>query len=362
MVARAHRGNLMHRKGLALALAAGLALGGTASAQGAGEGTPLQAGQQVRGEITSSDPLNWSDGSRSERFGITLREGQAVRFAASGPLNASLSAFLDGDLLAGPTGEGNPDLVVQAPRTGQYVLAVSGRDASSFGPFTLQASEQQVYDGGQIGVGASLVDWTDSARSIPLRIEREGVYTIRMDSDVFDTALGLEGGGISLSNDDSDGGSNSMITAALVPGTYQLRTDGFMGQMGGEYRLQVSSRELPDGATVATPGVLVPGTPVTALYQGAPVDYRLAVPSRALATITMDSSEIDSTLRLQGAGVQLEDDDSGDALNARISMVLEPGEYTVQADSYSRGGGVFTLSATLSEVPSGRRGGELGAP
>ncbi len=352
----------MHRKGVALALGVGMVVGGNAWAQDAGEFKTLSLGQPVRGEITSSDHLNWSDGTRSERYSITLAEGQAVRFATTGPLSASLSFFLEGELLAGPTARGSADLVVRAPRDGQYVLSVSGREASSFGPFTLEAGAQQVYDGGEIRAGESLVDWADSSRSIPLHIEREGVYTIRMDSEAFDTTLSLEGGGVSLSSDDSAGGTDSMITAALVPGTYKLTTDGFMGRMGGEYRLRVSSRELPRGVEVATAGTLVPGTPVTALHQGVPVEYRLLVPSPASAVITMDSGEIDSVLVLEGEGVRLEDDDSGNALNARISTVLAPGEYTLHAGSYGRNGGVFTLSASLSEGPGREGDGGLDAP
>ncbi len=106
----------------------------------------------------------------------------------------------------------------------------------------------------------------------------------------------------------------------------------------------------------------MPGTPVTALHQGVPVEYRLLVPSPASAVITMDSGEIDSVLVLEGEGVRLEDDDSGNALNARISTVLAPGEYTLHAGSYGRNGGVFTLSASLSEGPGREGDGGLDTP
>lgn len=344
----------MRTKGLALALAAGLTTGGAVSAQDAAEAVSIGVGQQVRGEITSADTLSWSDGSRSERFSVELDQGQAVRFSATGPLNAVIAVFLEGELVAGPAGrEGNAGVVLHAPRAGRYVVAVSGRDGASFGPFTLVASEQQVYAGSDVRVGAAVTDWADSPRTIPLRIDEHGVYAISMESDGFDTTLMLEGNGVSLSNDDSGGGSNSRLTAILAPGTYQLTLGGFLGQMGDEYRLQVSPRELPPGTAAARAGTLVAGTPVTALYQGAAVDYRLVVPVRGLARIAMDSSEIDPVLVLEGDGLVLQDDDSGGRLNALIETVLEPGEYTVRAGSYGNGGGVFTLSATLSEVPPG---------
>lgn len=350
----------MRKNGLALALAAGLSLPAVAFAQSPAGASALEPGQQTRGEITSEDPVNWRDGSRSELFAIPLREGQAVRFTVTGPLSASLSLFLDGELVSISTERdgGGASLVVRAPQDGEYLLAVSGRDAVSFGPYTLASGEQQVYEGGEIQVGASLVDWADTARTIPLRIQHEGIYTIRMDSDEFDTSLSLSGNGVSLANDDANG-SNSMLTARLDPGVYQLTLDGFLGQMGGEYQLAVSERELPPGTVLAEGGELVPDRAVTALYQGTEASYRLRVAERSVATITMDSGEIDSRLVLEGEGVREEDDDSGEGLNALVSTVLEPGDYTVRAASFGAGGGVFTLTASLSEVPADAGGGLL---
>lgn len=339
----------------ALAIAV-LAASATASAA---TPTPLALDQPARGEITSADTINWRDGSRSELYAIRLDEGQGVRFEVAGPLQAQLTLFRDGDLVqASGDARDEASLAFRAPRAGRYVLAVSGRDASAYGPFTLTATAMQVYGGEALEAGSTITDWAQGPRTIPLRIAEDGVYRIRMASDDFDTVLSLEGNGISLRSDDAEG-SNSMLTARLAPGRYILRASGFQDTINGQYELSVASHALPQGVDDAADGELVPGRELTALYQGQPVTYRLRLDGRKLVELDMRSSEIDSGLRLEGNGVTLEDDDSGEALNARIATVLPPGDYSVRASAFDAGAGVFTLSATLSDVPADAGGGAL---
>lgn len=321
--------------------------------------SPLAVGQPVRGEITSADAMNWRDGSRSELYAISLAADEGVRFEVTGPLDAQLSLFRDGELVqASAEGADDASLAVRAPRAGRYVLAVSGRDASAYGPYTLSATAMQVYAGGELAPGATITDWAQSPRTIPLRITEPGMYRIRMASDDFDTVLSLEGEGVSLRSDDSEG-SNSMLTTQLAPGTYRLRASGFQDSIDGKYELSVASHALPEGVEPAVDGELVPGREVTALYQGQPVTYRLRLDGRHLLELDMRSNEIDPGLQLLGNGVELEDDDSGEQLDARIATVLEAGEYTVRASAFDAGAGVFTLSATLSDVPADAGGGAL---
>ncbi len=320
---------------------------------------PLALGKQVRGEITSADLLNWRDGSRSELYAVTLAADQGVRFSVGGPLQAQLSLFFDGQLVQA-SGEQRDEasLAVRAGQAGRYVLAVSGRDASAYGPFTLSATPMQVYGGGELAVGSTITDWAQAPRSVPLRITEEGVYRIRMASDDFDTVLSLQGNGLALRSDDSDG-SNSILTVRLSPGSYTLGASGFQDRVDGQYELSVAEYSLPEGVETAVDGDLVPDMPITALYQGQPVTYRLRVDGRKLLELDMRSSEVDSGLELLGNGVALEDDDSGEGVDARIVTVLQPGDYTVRASVYDEGAGVFTLSAMLSDVPADAGGGEL---
>lgn len=350
------------QKGLmAVALAACLAAGAanTASAQAP---AALTVGQQVRGEITSADAVNHRDGTRSKLYRIDLQEGQGVNFSVEGALRAHLALFRDGDLVrSSPEGQERASLTVRAPSTARYTLAISGQDASSYGPFTVKATALEVYDGSTLRAGASITDWADSARRIPLQIEQAGLYAIRMASDDFDTLLKLEGNGLSLENDDAGGSSNSLITARLEPGRYTLVADGYGGNIDGQYSLTVEERTVPEGSLLAEGSALVAGRQGSALYQGRAQTFRIEVPSRQLVTLQMRSDEIDSYLRLNGQGVSLSDDDSGDGLNARITAILEPGSYTVEASTAGNAStaGLFTLDYTLAPVPQGAGGGSL---
>lgn len=347
----------MGRKARVLAISTGMALALASHAAQAARPLSLAIGQQVRGEITSADTLNLSDGSRSELYAIELDAGQAVAFEVSGALSARLS-LLHEDMLLARSSEDASSLSVRAPSRGRYLLAVSGRDANAYGPYTLEGKALQVYSGGPVVVGQAIHDWADSARSLPLQITTEGLYVLRMDSDDFDTVLSLQGNGVDLDNDDADG-SNSRITTHLVPGDYVIKADGLGGRMSGSYRLTVDSQTLPAGVALAVPGVLQPGQPLRALYTGRPVEYSLEVPSRQLLRLDMESSEFDSLLALEGQGLSLSDDDSGERLNARIVSILEPGSYTVQVRAAGQDSGVFTLNAALSAPPADAGGGTL---
>src|SRR5690554_7145473 len=61
----------------------------------------LTIGEPERGEITSASELNGKDGSRFERFTLSLEEGALVEIELSGPLQGALSLFdADETLLA----------------------------------------------------------------------------------------------------------------------------------------------------------------------------------------------------------------------------------------------------------------------
>ncbi|WP_052772734.1 hypothetical protein [Luteimonas sp. FCS-9] len=346
----------VHTLSLAIALAIAPALSQAADPAPA----PLSIGSEVRGEITSRSSLNHQDGSRSQLYRVDLREGDVATFEVEGALRARLSAFLD-DALVGSSREreASSSLTIRARRAGRYTIAVSGVDASSYGPYTLVSSRVDTYDGQPLRVGASIGDWTDGQRELPLQIDRAGLYTIDMMSDDFDALLALEGEGISVSNDDGGDDSNARLTLRLAPGRYRLfaRSYGDEGA-GGAYRLRVASRTL-DTDEVREGGDLAVGATVTGLYAGRPQDYRFTLPERRLVRLDMRSDEIDPLMRLSGQGVQKEDDDGGGQLNSRIGLMLEAGDYTVQADSATPGAGPYTLSLTASEVPEGAGGGAL---
>ncbi|NLC22112.1 MAG: hypothetical protein GX771_09430, partial [Halomonadaceae bacterium] len=61
----------------------------------------LAVGERERGEITSASELNGKDGSRFERFTLSLEEGALVEIELGGPLQGALALFdADETLLA----------------------------------------------------------------------------------------------------------------------------------------------------------------------------------------------------------------------------------------------------------------------
>ena len=61
--------------------------------------------------------------------------------------------------------------------------------------------------------------------------------------------------------------------------------------------------------------------------------------------IQFDASadDFDATLRVTGPGVDAQDDDGGGGLNARLSLPLGPGRYTVEVSSLGNTQGMFEL-------------------
>ena len=343
-----------------LTLAIALAMAPAMSPAAAEPADALTLGAERRGEITSRSSLNHQDGSRSQLYRIDLREGQVVAFRLEGALRGRLTAFHDGDLVATSNPErASAPLVVRARRAGSYTIAVSGVDASAYGPFTLQATALEAYGGETLRVGAVVSDWTDARRQLPLQIDDAGFYTIDMLSDDFDAMLKLDGPGVALSNDDGGEGSNARISARLAPGAYTLTAEGYGGdRINGLYQIRVAARPLPEGG-LREGGELAVGDTATGLFEGSPHNYAFTLPARRLVRIDMRSDEIDPLLHLSGNGIEQTDDDGGDGLGSRISTLLEPGTYTLRADAASAGAGLYTLTVVASEAPADVGGGAL---
>ncbi|MCZ8062586.1 hypothetical protein [Silanimonas sp.] len=189
---------------------------------------PLGMGAGVRGEITTANRINYSDGSRSIVYAIDLDAGQAVSFEASGALCARLFVMRDGEAVAGPTqsqcGEAPEGvrLTMMASEKGRYEVAVSGSGPRAFGPFRLDAKPLQVHRGeGPLRPGADIADLVGrDGKSYRLEIRQAGYYQIEMRSSEFDSALELQGNGVSISDDDGGGGLNARLSAPLEAGTY----------------------------------------------------------------------------------------------------------------------------------------------
>lgn len=332
---------------------------------------PLGMGAGVRGEITTANRINYSDGSRSIVYAIDLDAGQAVSFEASGALCARLFVMRDGDAVAGPTQSQCDEtpagvrLTMMASEKGRYEVAVSGSGSRAFGPFRLDAKPLQVHRGEDpLRPGADIADLIGrDGKSYRLEIRQPGYYQIEMRSSEFDSALELQGNGVTISDDDSGGGLNARLSVPLEAGTYTLRAKS-VDEANGLFQLSVGSGALPEGVRLRNSGALaLDGTDVHGALTGSPREYQLRVRQPGRVTVVLRSEHFDTQLELRGNGVSLSDDDGGGGTDSRIAAVLQPGTYTVVARALNDGSnGLFRLSATQTALPAGtelRSGGTL---
>lgn len=231
---------------------------------------------------------------------------------------------------------------------GAYQLVVSAQDLS-----TGMRSE------GPLRGGDSITGMLESGASnrYGLEIKEVTSVSIALSSGQFDTLLSIDGEGVSLSDDDSGGGTDSLLETVLVPGSYRVEVTGY-GAEGGEYNLDVRHAAF-DGEFVNEGGLAL-GDSLRGMLAGSGNNsYSLTLAETTDVRVALDSSNFDAVVRLHGNGIDVSDDDSGGDLNALLSTVLEPGTYTLEVQSYS-GRGVYDL-AVMGEVFEGvlRNDGEV---
>lgn len=324
-----------------------------------GGAAPLAIGTTVRGELTSSSPVNLKDGSRYQAFSMALAADDVVRLTLAGAVPGVLS-------LHGPEGEfigtsdGRPgygyrnDDVILTQRVneaGTYVLAVSGNDSRDFGPFRVLAESVETRQGGSIAAGEEVIGWLNGATNrYTLAVEEAGLFHITQRSDELDAYLKLAGNGIATEDDDNGGGLDARISMVLSPGEYSIETGWIQERDSGSYTLSVQRLALPTDTEMQLGGELVSGETITGWVAGTPVDYQLTVPQLSSVSVTMNSAEIDSYLELVGESTFFMDDDSGGGLDAQLQALLAPGVYRLHAADIGRSGGVFTLQAQVAPV------------
>ncbi|GGX94712.1 hypothetical protein GCM10007160_22960 [Litchfieldella qijiaojingensis] len=327
----------------------------------AAESEPLALGDEYRGEITSASDLNANDGSRFERLTLALDADTLVELELGGVLNGTLALYDDqGGFLTASSDIGTPTRLRQRiEQAGKYVVAVSGLDRHSYGPFRITSRTLETQDSGLLTLDTPIDGWLqDGLNDYEIEIQEAGLYTVEMHSDELDSYLTLSGDhGVNLTDDDGAGDLNARISGFLEAGSYQLEARTAHGQEQGYYTLELGSRDLPDGIELQNGGELSFDQPVQGWYSGEGIEYRLDIAERALVTIDMQSSEFDAYLEVSGNDVMLENDDGGGNYDARLQTVLSPGTYTVRARSYdSSGSGLFTLQAGVSDVAAAENG------
>lgn len=325
---------------------------------GSSNAASLVVGDSTRGEITSSSPLNYNDGTRHQSYNISVKNGEAVALELDGALNGTLSVFDGQNLIAGNNrsggvydGEGDASpqnsVAFKAAKDGTYLVAVNSLDPSSFGPYTLRASSITPYDGKPLGPDSEAIDWLINAeQEYTLKAAKAGIYTITMESTALDAFLRVSGKGVQMEDDDSGSGTNARVKAYLEPGDYTISASAINGR-SGSFKLGVSMTT-PDGGLIIRDG--------TALTIGKSAHGM--IDSRGRRTFTLQvasprqvqfdalSDNLDTVLNITGPGVNEEDDDGGDGTNARLTVGLSTGTYSVIVTSLGGRQGIFELETT----------------
>jgi hypothetical protein len=308
----------------------------------------------LSGELTSQSAVNLNDGSRNQSFELKLLADTLYRITTSGALQQPSLLLLteDNRPVGGPRAE---QLYMQPEQDGVYRLAVSGQSASEFGPFRIEVSTAEATNEGELQSGADILgrlqgSGTGKGNRYTFQVADKGLYEIILRSSEFDTVLKLRGNGVSLTDDDSAGGTDSRLLATLDAGNYQLTAAGIDSGDEGIYSLGIKPWELPEGIDLIEGAQLELDREYTGMLVSQNQTYSLVVEQAGLLQLSMRSDELDSVLELSGSGVNAQDDDSGGGQNALISTPVQPGTYRVKASQYGNGEGMFTLQADITEV------------
>lgn len=134
----------------------------------------------------------------------------------------------------------------------------------------------------------------------------------------------------------------SLAFRAPKDGSFLVAVNGASAQSFGPFKLKTAPVVPYDGKP------LTAGSQAIDWLMGKKQEYTLKVDKPGLYSITMESSAFDTFLNLNGRNVEVEDDDGGGQLNARIRAFLEPGDYTIGASSMNEATGSFKLSVALT--------------
>lgn len=270
-------------------------------------------------------------------------------------------------------------LTFELPATGTYRVSATSRNAAESngaqrvdGAYRLTLAVARPANDGVLTNG-DLVVGELSVVQQSAQYEFTGIagdiVTIDLRSDAFDPAVGLftTGGDRLMTDDDGGGGLNARISRFSLPsdGTYLIIVDGFRGMTGertiqGKYTVSLSIETAGGGAPVvqatSTPQPsTAQSTSVPQVPTGNVLDFgqtalgELTTESQVgrytffgtagdVITIQLDSENFDPKFRLLDADgvVLVEDDDSGEGLNALVTDFTLPrdGEYVLEVDGF----------------------------
>ncbi|MCP1726916.1 hypothetical protein J2T60_000881 [Natronospira proteinivora] len=236
--------------------------------------------------------------------------------------------------------------------------------AGSEYPFRIQALGELTLEQAESGIlgRSDTINARDGSyyKVYAIEAEKDDLLRFKARSDAFTPVLSLFTlDGTPLGSTAMDGymenQAASLIQKVTSSGRYLVVLSGNHAGDMGSFNLQME--------TLSTDGVLdFPGSVTGALYsgeahhptRGTPMRvYPISLEEDAALDIRLDSDDFDAYLTLieqPNSRVVVEDDDSGEGLNARIMTRLPAGDYEILATSLGNTG-MFTLSADIADVP-----------
>lgn len=302
-------------------------------------GGPLRDGDRITGSLAEEAP---------NVYELTVDEPTSVMLSLrSSAFDTLLRIRGAGSELSDDDGGGGTDSRLQTVlMPGEYRVEVD-RYGVGLGDYTLQV-ERQAFDGefrndGPITLGQSLEGMLGAGRNhYQFEVAETSEVELALDSNAFDPMLRLHGNGVEISDDDSGGNRNALITTVLQPGAYTLDVESYSGS--GAYRLRteqsVFEGRMSSGGEIAL-GEVVYGQ----LPTGGSLTYQLVVASARDVVLESTSTAVDTVMRLSGNGVNARNDDAGDlGLGSRIRRHLEAGTYRVEVSAFGSSSGMVRLS------------------
>src|SRR5690606_30295219 len=195
---------------------------------------------------------------------------------------------------------------------GSYQLVAGAIDSANEGVYSLSIKPWELPEGVDLTDGAQLQlgqEYTGMAlgkeQTYTLTVEQRGLLNVTMRSSEVDSVLELSGPGISVSDDDSGGGSDALLSTVVEPGSYQIKARSYTGSEG-MFTLQAELTEVQ-----MLDGRIAPGeSRVGRLVAGASATSALLIEEPGHYRITLRSSDFDALLTLEGQGEESQDDDS----------------------------------------------------
>lgn len=340
----------------------------------------IRVGDEVKGELTSSDPEQ-DDGSAYDAYSLSARAGQrfaiglnsddfdpVLRVGRAGQADVFEELAKNDDA---PSGGLNSFLIFSAPDSGTYLIRATGLNATAEGDYTLtvaggpppapvSALRFDTPVRGRLTADTPLNEGGQHADAWRFRGREGQRVVINLTSDAFDTYLQLfretNGSRESVAEDDDSGaeGTNSRIAFTLPAiGDYVVEARAF-SEGTGAYQLKLEEaapepapRALAFGETL--PGEITERDPRDNENKGFDA-YRFRGEEGRRVQVIVRSGDFDAFVSISKAGGEYEalasdDDGLGEGTDARLSYTIpETGDYVVRASPLgSDGKGLYAI-------------------